>query len=86
MCRVALSGCLDIQVTSSSLRPGTPKVQSQGSTLLCLCSYSMFSEATLLSCFYLLYSLSPHSPFWWEEDRVSYVSGWPQTHYVAEMN
>lgn len=74
-----------IQVTSSILRLGTPKVQSQGSILLCLCSYSMFSEAILLSWFYLLYSLRPSSPFWWEEDSVSCVSGWPQTHYVAEM-
>lgn len=38
-----------IQVTSSILRPGTPKVQSQGSILRCLCSSSMFSEAILLS-------------------------------------
>lgn len=39
----------------------------------------------LFSSFYPFCSLSPSSPFWWEGDRVSCVSGWLQGHCVAKV-
>lgn len=77
--------CLGISrpLTSSSQRLGTPEEPSQGSAAVSL--FLLYLSSFLFSLFYLLCSLSPSSSFWWEEDRVSCISGWLQTHCVAKV-